>query len=425
MQIAPSRHAICRPSSAYRWAACPGSVGLSHGAEDLWSEASDIGTACHAMAASVLNDRARGLTCAQFVGMSLPIGATTRVVEIDDEMAEHAQHYVDGLRKYLALADEYQIEAPLDISPLTGETDALGTADAVVFFGNELQIHDAKFGYIPVRPENNAQLMTYAAAKYIEVARARPIVSIRLVIHQPRVYQAPLEWSLTPQTLSEFAKKLRPVAQAAIWSIGKSELQIREAGLFKAGADQCEYCPARFSCKTIEQSVITTITQNAADLHRDPSPGIQNATTQVAQADIARLVAVYDAIPLIDIFTKAVAVRLRREVEANRVPQYKLVAGRKGRRKWLNDVDVEQQFQRMRLRQDEMYTYRLISPTRAEELFGKSNPNVWKRMQGWITQAPGVPVLAKADDIRPAIQTTLDAFQVLPSNDNSIEDLFQ
>lgn len=56
----------------------------------------------------------------------------------------------------------------------------------------------------------------------------------------------------------------------------------------------------------------------------------------------------------------------------------------------------------MRLKQDEMYERKLISPTAAEKVL-KQNPAKWDKLQKLITRNPGKPSVAPAADKRPAL----------------------
>lgn len=66
----------------------------------------------------------------------------------------------------------------------------------------------------------------------------------------------------------------------------------------------------------------------------------------------------------------------------------------------------------MRLKQEEMYDFSLISPTTAEKVL-KGTPKRWKRIEPLITRSPGKPSVADASDKRPAldIKPTADDFE--------------
>jgi hypothetical protein len=56
----------------------------------------------------------------------------------------------------------------------------------------------------------------------------------------------------------------------------------------------------------------------------------------------------------------------------------------------------------MRIRQEEMYEVKVISPTAAEKVL-KDSPKRWARLQQLITQSPGPLSIAPITDKRPAV----------------------
>jgi hypothetical protein len=74
-------------------------------------------------------------------------------------------------------------------------------------------------------------------------------------------------------------------------------------------------------------------------------------------------------------------------------------------------------FKSFRLRQDEMYDYSLISPTKAEKLL-KDTPKRWEKAEALISRADGKPSVAPATDKRPAlaVQSVADDFRDLTAN---------
>ena len=72
----------------------------------------------------------------------------------------------------------------------------------------------------------------------------------------------------------------------------------------------------------------------------------------------------------------------------------------------------------MRYKNDEMYDFNLISPTRAEKLMAANAPRKWTKMRKCITQTGGKPSVAHASDKRPALSiAVVDSFEDLDAND--------
>ena len=123
---------------------------------------------------------------------------------------------------------------------------------------------------------------------------------------------------------------------------------------------------------------------------------------------------------MVEDWCKAVRAEVERRLLAGQnVDGYKLVEGKRGPRKWSDADDIEQLFKSFRLRQDEMYDFTLISPTKAEKVF-KENPKRWAKVQERITQSTGKPSVAPATDKRQAIavQSVADDFRDLMQTEN-------
>jgi hypothetical protein len=78
----------------------------------------------------------------------------------------------------------------------------------------------------------------------------------------------------------------------------------------------------------------------------------------------------------------------------------------------------------MRLKQDEMYSFTLISPTAAEKLLAKESPKRWAKLQPLITRSEGSITVAPVSDNRPAIEVkpVADDFTDLTA-DSSVDDI--
>jgi hypothetical protein len=106
---------------------------------------------------------------------------------------------------------------------------------------------------------------------------------------------------------------------------------------------------------------------------------------------------------LVEDWCSAVKAEVERRLLAGKtVEGFKLVEGRRGPRKWADEAEAEKVFKSFRLRQDEMYDMKLVSPTSAEKLL-KDNPKRWAKVEDLITQSDGKPSVAPATDKRSAL----------------------
>src|SRR5690606_11631223 len=108
------------------------------------------------------------------------------------------------------------------------------------------------------------------------------------------------------------------------------------------------------------------------------------AMERIATSDNAHIASLMPHLDMIESWCKAVRRRVESELLAGRpVPGYKLVEGRRGARQWTNQEEAESALKTMRLKVEEMFDLKLISPTTAEKLHkaGKLGPRQWQRLQ--------------------------------------------
>ena len=373
-----SGHAKLSPSSAARWMTCPGSVTLSEGIPDKGSDNAKEGTMMHAFAAKSL---LASTDARDYIGMT---DAETGLV-LNEKQAKDVQFYVDHVLDILAATGGcLYVEERLPIGWLTGEEGAHGTADAVIATDHELIIVDAKFGFKDVEAEQNPQLMIYAAAAYDELKVAYDFQRVRVVISQPRLLAKP-EFSFSMQELQMF------MAEVAF----SAELTRQQVDVYVPSEKGCQWCRAKAICPALRTSVLddfdTVVPETA---HED---------------DLARVMANAN---LIEGWVKAVRAEVERRLLAGEpVPGYKLVQGKKGNRQWANPEDAEATLKSMRIKHDQMYDYKLASPTSIERLAKAEDigPRQWVKIQTLITQSEGAPSVAPVSDKRPALVTSAAA----------------
>jgi hypothetical protein len=373
-----SGHAKLSPSSAVRWMTCPGSVTLSEGIEDKSSSNADEGTMMHAFAAKCLET---GTDAAGYVGQT---DKETGLV-LQDKQAKDVQFYVDHVRDIVkATGGELRVEQRLPIGWLTGEEGAHGTADAVIVTPDELIIVDAKFGFKLVDADDNPQLMIYAAAAWDELKVAYDFQRVRIAISQPRLMAKP-EFTFRMAELYGFIEQVGFSAEYTRHNPDK----------YVPSEKACQWCRAKAICPALrEQSLADFDVVVPETAHED---------------DLARVMANAN---LIEGWIKAVRAEVERRLLANiPVPGYKLVQGKKGNRAWADADVAEAALKAMRIKHDQMYDYKLASPTSIEKLAkaDEIGPRQWTKIQALITQSDGQPSVAPVSDKRPALVTSVDA----------------
>jgi hypothetical protein len=410
-----SEHAkLMSPSSAARRIACPGSHPLESMFPDRTSDASRDGTAMHEVAAMCLqSDTAEPHA---YVGRYFVVDGEK--VEFDEDMADLVKPYVDTIRA-LAQGHQLLVEQRVDFSRFVGVDGCFGTADALIIRGDgELQVHDFKSGYHRVEVERNPQLMLYALGAYDVHGLLQELTGVRLFIHQPKIADEPSEWACSIADLLAFAeeaKRATHACKAAEWHVkGKGVSPEFEVEYLRPGDDQCRFCKAAGTCPALAKRVqeITGADFEAlGSFERDVAPIDDLGLVLSAPTSDNELADAMRAAPLVEVWLKAVRAETERRLLAGQsVPGFKLVQGKKGPRKWQDPEAVEQQLKSMRLKVEEMYQLKLISPTAAEKLTKAAEgekpvlgPRQWTKLQGLVTQSAGSPSVAPESDKRPAL----------------------
>lgn len=181
-------HASWSASASARNFACSGALALTINLPDRTSEAADWGTICHELGEMCLRD---GGDADRFIGTTRK--GKVHSFEVDEEMAETAQTYIDYVR--LVCGSDLHpdgatllIEQRFDLSSLGTPFDAGGTGDAVIYLPAEkrLEVVDLKGGRgVVVEAKGNPQLRTYALGALV-ANKGIAVERVTVTIVQPR-----------------------------------------------------------------------------------------------------------------------------------------------------------------------------------------------------------------------------------------------
>lgn len=394
-------HDLLSPSSAHCWMKCPGAPALAAEITDADDSSvyAEEGTLAHEQAERAANSWFE----------NIPYYPSTD----DAEMIRHAQGWAKMLGSYVnrqGLAF-WAAERKLAIGVVTGRTGATGTADFVAIDKNGLlTIADFKYGMgVEVQAERNPQLSIYALAAIAEFDVFQPITGVRLIIYQPRISEREKVYEWDMGALRRFGVSVAQCAERATSLIGKPDIA---ASYLNPGEDQCRFCKAKATCPALRAKTKEVIAADFDILPVETKPELPVPTTE---EQLSR------ALPWLETIEKwcdAVRARaLSHLMGGGAVPGYKIVAGRKGARKWV--PGAEEEIDRMRIRRDVLYTKTLITPTQAERAVkeGHIGPRQWRAISKLFTQSEGKPALAPESDKRPAITVSLkDEFETLEEN---------
>lgn len=430
------KHAILSPSGFKALMLCPAKPAMERGIPERSSDYADEGTAAHFLASECLKsgddaDTHRGepidvwtnpvsnldgVVWARF--SSTDPNVKHNIFEVDEEMVEAVQKYLDTVRFY-ADGNEILVEQSLAIDHITGEEGAEGTADAVILRDQEIIVIDLKYGRgVEVSAVDNPQLKLYALGALNWYGLFDDFHYVRGVIVQPRVSDTASEDTWTVDELETWADDV--ATPAAVKSM---ELLVCDPPVVERHADPhpdaCRFCRARATCKALSYSVEKAIEAEFTDLTTaDATEQVQIVERLVSGVN-DDLGAKMDAIELIEMWVKAIRAKVEKELLAGRpVAGYKLVQGRKPARAWSDEAKAEAALKRMRIKSDQMYERTLISPTTAEKLL-KTQPKRWAKVQDLVTQGEGKPSVAPVTDKRPALDVApLDSeFQPIPQEE--------
>lgn len=323
-----------------------------------------------------------------------------------------------------------------------------GTSDVTVIAGTVAHILDLKYGRgVQVFAKDNEQLAMYGDAALLDLDLLDEVEEVHLHIMQPRLDHFDV-WVLTRAELTAYIGEIR---RKCIAILGSKPEDLEAV----PGEKQCKFCKAKATCGEHRDAVLGPVLGDFVDLDKGSiavsidqaekllaqafgvtakavdfvddekkfavkkpniRPALDAAEAALATADDERLATLLDAVDMLESFAKAVRAETERRLLLGTFTdtRYKLVQGKRGNRDWISADEAEAAMKAQRLKVDQMYNFKLISPPQAETLLKASNPRKWAKLEKLIHQTEGKPSVAPASDPRPALQIAVaDAFEVL------------
>lgn len=435
------KHAIISPSGFKALMLCPGKPAMEMGLPDQASQYADEGTAAHFLASECLD---AGTNATERVWRAIQVGyraeddfdgacwsdesvaavlmAVRYTFKVNDEMAENVQVYLDRVRSKVAAYQEQGatvellVEQALPIGHITGEDDAEGTGDCVIIASfpdgrTILEVGDLKYGRgVEVSAEDNPQLKLYALGALEKFGLVYDFTEVVCWISQPRVTWLPCDVHYMVEELAQWQLEVAEPAGRAALAIyngiecGDGAYIAELPGYLSPAEEACRFCKAKATCPAPTGKVQEALGAEFSDL--TTADKLEQETivkTLVADVPVDLLGAKMDAVGLIEDWCKAIRGRVEQQLLAGApVAGYKLVKGKQGNRAWADEDQAEALLKSMRLKKDEMYDLKLISPTKAEKVL-KDSPKRWTKVVGLVTRNDGKPSVAPLSDKRPAL----------------------
>lgn len=389
-------HAIASPSSAHRWMNCVNSLAMEKDQPEGDTKAADLGTDKHELMSLCLEF---GKNAIEYDGHVLKKGHA-----VNKEFAHDVQTVIDNVRdrirnyESLGCSVVMELEQDLPIGHVTGEDGATGRCDVLLVVSrpdgvSELDVVDAKFGYQEVEAFENAQLSMYAAGALRKYALTEEFKRINLAIEQP--LRTGNEWSTTPAQIAEFELFAGMQSKKAL-AIRDDPALMTEDG-FSPSEKTCMWCKAKAVCPALLKKVEEAVAQDFEFIeHHGP--------VKVEMIPIEQLAEKFSALEMIEDWINAVRGRIEAEVLAGkRIPGVKVVMGKKGNRTWSSSDEAEAMLKKFRLKQEEMYSMKLLGPKPILDLM-KTQPRRLKQIEALVVQPEGKPHVVVDSDPRPAIE---------------------
>lgn len=347
-------HALWSASATERNWECPGALALTKDLPEQSGEAADWGTVCHEISQLCLRDNRQA---DEFIGQTMK--GKVHEFEVDEEMAETAQIYIDYCRgliaKYKAETGKNPIifvEEYLSLDALKPPFDAGGTGDFVAIFPawKMIEVVDLKTGRgVIVEVKGNPQARSYALGAMLK-HKGHDITHVRSTIVQSRA--AHKDGRIRSETyhiadLVEWTTDLMgamdesALALADREKIGTAGTEADWAKLYLKPGPHCDktFCKARGFCPALKREVEDKVglwfdDGNKAHLANNPTPD-----------DPAGLARDLDAIDMIEAWCKSRREHAHRLAEGGTTiadpvsgSTYILVP-KQGREKWSEGVE--------------------------------------------------------------------------------------
>lgn len=357
----PDQHALLSASSSARWIACPPSALAAAAYPEQDTAYTAEGTLAH--------------TVAEACAKGLKVSPSERD-GITPEMITHGQAYADYISELIHDPGDATVllEQRVDFSDWV--PGGFGTADCAILEGDAVKIVEYKYGVgVPVSAVGNPQMRLYALGAYSLLADLYPINRIEMHIFQPRIDNISSD-EISVEDLIDWASLVvKPSAVLAI--IGKGD--------YTTGR-HCRFCPHAGRCRMLAEECTEVV----------KAAGTEGRIEILSPKEISRILARES---MVTAWMKKVHEQALSDMLAGKeIPGYKVVEGKLGNRKWIDEIAAVEALEAAGITRDEFLETKLMSPSALEKALGK------KRAGAVIAEntdrAHGAPTIAPESDKR-------------------------
>jgi hypothetical protein len=368
------------------------------------------GTACHQIAEKCLRT---GVDASSFLGETEQ--TKERAIEIDEELVNSAQEYVDYCRGLIDRSAfgmyEFWIEEKFSLGALNPPFDAGGTGDFVFYDAGLLEIVDLKNGMGVVDVNENPQLRTYGLGAMLH-HKGLDVNNVKVTIVQPRAphkdgrirsetfHVADLvEW-----TADLVAAMKRSKAAMDAYDAAEGNAVVLEAWAetwLKPG--KCTFCPVEGSCPALKRDALSVAKVWFDDMGQ---PRLGNEALDTSPDALGRDL---DMIPMLEDWIKARRALAHSMAEAGTdIPGYQL-SDKIGNRKWGDEAALQAAMIEAGVSVDDMHAEpKLKSPAQLEKVLGAKRKALIEPFI--VREVTGTNLVSVAKTTRPAAKTVADKY---------------
>ncbi len=444
-----SEHALYSPSGAQKWmdGGCPGSLAMEEAVPSKSSAFAAEGTAAHTLAEWTFLDVSHNARA--YLGRVIEVKEedATHSITVSEDMCGFVQDFVDGvlerIEEYKLRDDvasvELHIEQRVDFSHIVKKDNQFGTVDVLIVVEYTsgdclLSVEDLKYGMgVPVYAKQNKQLKVYGVAALHEYSLLHRITEINTVIHMVRLGYVS-EHMYTTDELESFAKEMKYSADKCEDAMDKFSIEACSESfqtMYLNAGTHCKkgFCDARGECPAYTKFALNTVLDDFEDLDdlAELPREVQEKIDAIDQGliSVEQLNGLMNAVDAVEDWVKAMRGRTHAELlNGEEMEDYILTEGKKGNASWINSEEAESSLRSMRVKQLDMYSQKLISPTQARKLDTiKNSKRKSNRLEKMITRADGKPAVARRDSGKKPLEIApvVDDFEDL--TDDNFDDL--